>query len=194
MTKQELRSGYLAKRKQLTKDEVQELSARLSHHFLAYFDFAKLNVLHTFLPIPSNNEPDTRIIISEVSATCPNVLICVPKVKQGAAELEHFALAPGTTMQENKWGIAEPVDGVRVDVSKIDMVLVPLLAFDRSGNRVGYGKGYYDHFLSQCRPDAFRVGLSLFEAVPAISDINSDDVPLHYCITPSGVQGFERHH
>ncbi|HLT74577.1 MAG TPA: 5-formyltetrahydrofolate cyclo-ligase [Ohtaekwangia sp.] len=193
MTKQELRSIYLAKRRQLNHEEVQSLSSRLSHHLLTYFDFRTLGVLHTFLPIPANNEPDTRIIISKAASAYPGVLICVPKIKQGTAELEHFALTPDTPMAENKWGILEPVDGPRVEVQKIDMVLVPLLAFDRSGNRVGYGKGYYDRFLSQCRRDALRVGLSLFEVGPGISDVNADDVPLHYCVTPSGVQSFERH-
>ncbi len=182
---------YLAKRKELNHEEVQSLSSSLSHHLLTFFDFRTLKVLHTFLPIPVNNEPDTRIIISKINAAHPDVLICVPKVKQGTAELEHFALTPETSLVENKWGIAEPVDAPRADVKSIDMILIPLLAFDHQGNRVGYGKGYYDRFLSQCRPDALRVGLSLFDAAAAISDINAGDVPLHYCVTPSGVQSFK---
>ena len=64
------------------------------------------------------------------------------------------------------------------------MVLVPLLAFDSKGYRVGYGKGFYDRFLKQCRNDCVKIGLSYFEPIDAINDAGEFDVPLDFCITP----------
>ena len=70
------------------------------------------------------------------------------------------------------------------------MVFVPLLAFDTQGNRVGYGKGFYDTFLTNCKPETIIIGLSFFEAEAAIEDIFESDVPLNYCVTPEKVYKF----
>jgi len=77
-----------------------------------------------------------------------------------------------------------------VSESEIDLIFVPLLAFDETGNRVGYGKGFYDKFLTKCRPDAIKVGLSYFEAIDRISDSEQFDIPLNYCITPQRIYEF----
>jgi len=64
-------------------------------------------------------------------------------------------------------------------------VIVPLLAIDKRGHRVGYGKGYYDKLLSQCKPTCMKVGVTLFEPIEEIEDVNEMDVPLDYCLTPA---------
>jgi 5-formyltetrahydrofolate cyclo-ligase len=66
----------------------------------------------------------------------------------------------------------------------IDLVFIPLLACDLQGNRVGYGKGFYDRFLSKCRYDVKKIGLSFFDPVDKIEDVNVFDIPLDECITP----------
>jgi len=91
---------------------------------------------------------------------------------------------------DNAFGIAEPSAGEIVEPGEIDLALVPLLAFDQHGYRVGYGKGYYDKFLSQCREDVIKIGLSFFEPVDEIGDINQFDIPLNYCVTPQKVYEF----
>ena len=70
------------------------------------------------------------------------------------------------------------------------MVILPLLAFDQQGYRVGYGKGFYDKFLSGCREDCLKVGFSYFEPIETIDDCNEFDVPLDLCITPQNVYVF----
>jgi len=65
-------------------------------------------------------------------------------------------------------------------------VFVPLVVFDRKGNRAGYGKGYYDRFLMTCRPDCLKIGFSYFEPVELLEDKNQYDIPLNMCITPAG--------
>ena len=87
-------------------------------------------------------------------------------------------------------GIIEPVKGEKVAAGEIDLVVTPLLAFDKRGYRVGYGKGFYDKFFQQCKSNVIRVGLSFFDAEEVIDNINPHDVPLHYCITPQTVYTF----
>jgi len=82
------------------------------------------------------------------------------------------------------------LDGIEVDEEKIQVVFIPLLAFDLLGNRVGYGKGYYDTFLKNCNDSILKIGLSLFEAEKEIIDIHENDVPLNFCVTPEQVYEF----
>jgi 5-formyltetrahydrofolate cyclo-ligase len=72
----------------------------------------------------------------------------------------------------------------------MDVVFVPLLAFDENGQRVGYGKGFYDRFLNECKEDVITVGLSFFEAENELIEANATDVPLRYCVTPERVYEF----
>jgi 5-formyltetrahydrofolate cyclo-ligase len=95
-----------------------------------------------------------------------------------------------TVYEENDYSIAEPVNGIDISAEDIDAVFVPLLCFDSKGYRVGYGKGFYDRFLSNCREDVIRIGFSYFEAVDSIEDINEFDVPLNICITPNKLYEF----
>lgn len=190
MTKRELREVYLAKRKELTRDELEVRSKRICMNFFSSFDISSLKVIHSFLPIIKNNEPDTWLIIRQLEQHFPSVNISIPKVNSNKSELSHFYLHRDN-LRENSWGILEPTDeSTSTGVSEIDLVLVPLLTFDQAGNRVGYGKGFYDLFLSQCREDTKRVGISLFKEVEQIDDINSFDQRLHYCVTPFDVISF----
>jgi 5-formyltetrahydrofolate cyclo-ligase len=67
------------------------------------------------------------------------------------------------------------------------VVFVPLLAFDKKGHRVGYGKGFYDRFLSDCKPETIKIGLSFFEAEESISAILPSDIRLDFCVTPTEI-------
>ncbi len=80
--------------------------------------------------------------------------------------MQHFVWDEDTTLIENALGIPEPDNGVQVLPGQIDVVFVPLLAFDSAGHRVGYGKGMYDGFLRKCKPDVLAIGLSMFQPLP----------------------------
>jgi 5-formyltetrahydrofolate cyclo-ligase len=82
------------------------------------------------------------------------------------------------------------MEGISIDAGLIDMVFVPLLVTDREGHRVGYGKGFYDKYLKQCRPDCLKVGFSYFDPLDAIEGKDEFDVPLDLCITPNKVYVF----
>ena len=86
--------------------------------------------------------------------------------------MTHFLLTDNTIIKKNSYNIPEPVDGIEINSDKLEVVFVPLLAFDKHGNRVGYGKGFYDRFLSECKPETIKIGFSFFEAEDKIKDIH----------------------
>ena len=104
--------------------------------------------------------------------------------------MTHFLLTDNTKIKKNEYNIPEPVDGIEVASKKIEVVFVPLLAFDKKGNRVGYGKGFYDKFLSECNPETLKIGLSFFEAEEQIEDVFESDIQLDYCVTPKSIYQF----
>jgi 5-formyltetrahydrofolate cyclo-ligase len=90
--------------------------------------------------------------------------------------MTHYLLTDGTVIKKNHVNIPEPIDGIEISTNKIELVFVPLLAFDKQGHRVGYGKGFYDKFLSECSNKTLKIGLSFFEAENEINDCNASDV------------------
>lgn len=120
----------------------------------------------------------------------PAIRLVVPKVIAGSSELVHIELAPDCQIIENKWGIPEPVAGQLISAADIDFCLVPLLAADSRGHRLGYGGGFYDRFLAQCKPGLLSVGISLFEILGENIETDEFDIPLTACIFPSGIYYF----
>jgi 5-formyltetrahydrofolate cyclo-ligase len=190
MTKSELRKTYFEKREALETSEVKEKSLQVAERFLETFDLRKINYLHGFLPIEKFHELDTRLIFHRVWFDFSHIETLVPRVNFDTNELENLKYTPVTELIPNAWMIHEPADNELVESEKIDLVLVPLLCFDRDGARVGYGKGFYDKFLKTCRADCKKVGLSHFPPVEKIVDINEFDVRLDYCLTPDEVFKF----
>jgi 5-formyltetrahydrofolate cyclo-ligase len=184
MTKKELRKIYLRKRMDLSEEEYLRLNREICDNLFSSVNFTNLSVIHTFLPIKSNREVDTWLVIDRVRKNYPHVRMCIPKINNQTSELEHYYLEGPEQLENNMWGIPEPVKGVPTPIEKIDAVLVPLLAFDRQGHRIGYGRGFYDRFLAACRPDCQKIGLSFFEVEDRIDGINEKDVALDVIITP----------
>lgn len=186
MLKKDLRLKYSRLRKEHTPQSVLNSSLTIANKILELPIWGG-DFYHIFLAIPEKNEIDTSFILSILHGKDKNIVL--PKVS-GINELKHFLLTDSTKLVASKWGVPEPVDGIEIPEEKIDVVIVPLLAFDKIGNRVGYGAGFYDNFLSNCKPSVIKVGLSLFEAEDYISDIDNNDIPLNYCVTPNTVYSF----
>lgn len=189
MTKQELRKIYLDKRKNLSATVCAQDSRQLFNLFFSYFDLSFVKVLHTYLPIEKNHEPDTWIMVDRIRREFPHVRLSIPRTNTDGT-IEHFYFEGLHQLQPNRWGIQEPKQGVPTPAEKIDVVIIPLLIVDKAGHRVGYGKGYYDRFLKTCRSDCKKIGLSFFEVVERIDDVDDQDVSLNACITPGGVLNF----
>jgi 5-formyltetrahydrofolate cyclo-ligase len=187
MLKKELRTKYKALRKELTEIEIEEKSLAIANALLSLPIWDK-TYFHIFLPIVEHKEVDTEFILHLLSGKDKEILIS--KSDFETRDMIHFLLTDNTRIKKNEYNIPEPIDGIEVPAAKIDVVFVPLLAFDKKGNRVGYGKGFYDKFLSECKPETIKIGLSFFEPEELISDVFEDDVLLDYCVIPSGVYTF----
>lgn len=189
MTKAALRKIYKEKRKDISVQDNERWTDLILINFQKV-DLPFINCVHTYLPIVNQNEVDTENIIRYLKFKNPGIRIVVPKINLKEGEMIHYNFNEDVEMAVNSFGILEPVKGEKIMADEIDLVLAPLLAFDKGGNRVGYGKGFYDKFFSQCNDNMIRVGLSFFEAEEMIDDITPFDMPLHYCITPQSVYKF----
>ncbi|MGY3091191.1 5-formyltetrahydrofolate cyclo-ligase [Hymenobacter sp. UYAg731] len=193
-TKAELRRVALARRQALLAAEIAQRSQPLCDQLFQHFPVAQWRWLHLFLPLAKRNEPDTWPIIHRIWAEELAVRLAAPVVQADGISLRHYELMPATPLHTNRWGIPEPAatSETEVPAAAFDAVLVPLLAVDRVGRRVGYGGGFYDRFLAQCRPGTQFIGLNVLDEVPvaAIADVLPTDVPLTACLTPGGVWRF----
>ena len=187
MNKKELRIKYKALRKELSENEVDEMSLATANKALTLPIWEK-TYFHIFLPITEQNEVNTEFVLHLLSGKDKEILIS--KSDFATRKMTHFLLTDNTKIKKNQYNIPEPVDGLEVPTSKIEVVFVPLLAFDKTGHRVGYGKGFYDTFLSECKPEVIKIGLSFFEAEESITDVFEKDIRLDYCVTPNEVYTF----
>ena len=194
LTKTQLRRAALARRQALPAAEVAARSEQLGEQLFRHFAVGEWRGLHLFLPLARRNEPDTWPITRRVWAELPAVRLAAPVVQADGVSLKNYELRPDTPLIENRWGIPEPAadPATEVPLAAFDAVLVPLLAVDRAGQRVGYGGGFYDRFLAQCRPGTQFIGLNVLDELPVggIADVLPTDVPLTAYITPGGVWRF----
>lgn len=188
MTKQQARTYYLSRRLAMPDQVRTALSAQILEIYKEIV-FPPLKCIHVYQPILSKKEIDTLPFVRHLETLFPGLTLVVPRVS-GADTLEHIIWNAATYWSPNAWGIPEPMEGVSVAPEEIDLVIVPLLTFDENGTRVGYGKGLYDRFLSACRPDVLKVGLSLFDPSAPLEDAAEFDVPLSIGITPTQLYEF----
>ena len=187
MKKSELRSKYKALRKQLSENEIEEMSLAIANKIISIPIWDR-TYFHIFLPITEHHEVNTEFILHLLSGKDKEIIIS--KSDFETRNMTHFLLTDNTRIKKNEYNIPEPVDGIQVPSDKIEVVFVPLLAFDKKGHRAGYGKGFYDKFLSECKPETIKIGLSFFEAEELIEDVFEGDVQLDYCVTPEKVYEF----
>ena len=182
MNKKELRVKYKALRQELSPEEIEDKSLAIANRILQ-LDIWEKTYFHLFLTIEEQKEVETEFVLQVLAGYDKEIVVA--KSNFDTHVMTNYLLTDNTKFQKNEYNIYEPVDGIEVPSVKIEVVFVPLLAFDKKGNRVGYGKGFYDKFLSGCNEDVIKIGLSFFEAEEAIDDISPTDICLDYCITPT---------
>jgi len=187
MTKAELRKIYLAKQKNLLPQERKEKSKQIADSFFQNFDLHRVKFLHCFLPVEKFNEINTSFIFQKVWRKFPHIEALAPRVNFQTNKIENLKFVSETKLVKNAWEISEPAQDTLIKTERIDLVLIPLLCFDVRGFRVGYGKGFYDKFLRNCRADCKKIGLSYFAPVPQISDVRDFDVKIDFCVTPEKI-------
>ena len=179
--KSDIRKTMLEKRKALSELDCMKLDDLLLIQFQK-FDWSTVDCIGSFYPMELYNEPNTLLLTRYLKAIIPNLIIAYPKINIVDASMEFYQETE--SVLENKWGIPEPAPLNKVIPEQMDLILVPLLAFDEVGYRVGFGKGYYDRYFEKYDYSNQKMGISYFEASPKIEDTDHFDVPLSYCITP----------
>lgn len=187
MIKQDLRKKYKALRRALSASQIDSYSLSIANRTLELPIWNK-GYYHVFLSIREQHEVDTEFLLHILQGKDKNIVISKSNFEDSS--MSHYLLTDATSIKKNQWNIPEPLDGIPISTSSIEVVFVPLLAFDKSGHRVGYGKGFYDVFLRDCHPNTIKIGLSFFEAEQEISDLSKSDIALNYCVTPSQVYPF----
>lgn len=186
MLKAEIRKQALKERLSLSEQEYKQLSELLLNQFKT-LDFSYVQTIHIFLPITEKKEPNTFLLIEWLAEKHPSIKIIVPKANFETALMTNHEYLGVNDLQKNFYNILEPQMG-NIHNGEIEMVLIPFLAFDRQGYRVGYGKGFYDRFLENI--NAQKIGLSLSSAIEKIDDVNEHDIRLDLCITPTEIIKF----
>lgn len=185
--KNTLRQQYKSMRAQLTFDEISDKSLDIANQLLQ-LDIWNKTYYHLFFDIERLKEVQTEPVFQILMGKDKEIV--VSKSNFETSTMEHFLLTDTTKLKVNDWGIPEPETGLPVPVGMIDVVFVPVLAYDRIGNRIGYGKGFYDRFLSDCRPDVLKIGFSFFEPTDELIQSSAQDVRLDWCVTPSKTHPF----
>jgi|TARA_B110000483_G_C18006893_1_gene469528 5-formyltetrahydrofolate cyclo-ligase len=184
--KHELRKKYRDLREKLSTEEVLENSIAIANHCLAVDLWTKA-LYHLFLSSKKKNEVNTSFLLSVLQGKDKQIV--VSKILN-ESKLEHYLLSDQTLLKENDYGIPEPISGIKINPLEIDVVFLPLLVFDKQGHRVGYGKGYYDRFLADCQKETIKVGISFFEPIDKIEDIDENDIAMDFVVTPNQVFSF----
>ena len=188
MLKAELRKKYKMLRNTLSITEIDDLSMAIANQLLK-LPIWEHTFYHIFLAIEEQKEVNTDYVLNVLSGKDKNIVISKSDFETGL--MTHFLLTDNTVIKKNNYNIPEPVDGIEISSEKIDVVFIPLLAFDKKGHRVGYGKGFYDTFLTSCKPETIKIGLSFFDAEDSISDTFESDVRLDFCVTNLSYYSFK---
>ena len=187
MNKKSLRKLYKEKRFELSSKEVESISKTIRLQMVGHFDFSK-KLVNVFLPIQRFNEIDLTPLVDEIIKNDGE--ICLNKADFKTNTITPYLYSETSEIRVNSYGIPEPHQGIIVQNKEIDYVIVPLLAFDNKGFRVGYGKGFYDNFLALCSKECIFIGVNHFNDGSNIDDIGNHDISLDYIITPEKINKF----
>ena len=184
--KKRLRQKILKRRSQLSSSEIQAASAKILNFLCESEIYQKSSIIHSFLPL--GKEPDTLPIIKNCWKNHKTVVI--PCVESGTYKLKHSLLTSFEFLVQGKYKISTlpPEYQETVPADYADLCLIPVVGVGAHGERLGYGKGYYDRFLSES--SGFRLALALDiqkeEKLPA----QSHDIPMNAVLSESGFQFF----
>jgi 5-formyltetrahydrofolate cyclo-ligase len=189
MLKEELRAKYKIARKQIPPGRLQEISELICENLFKAINLEN-KTISLFLPIERQNEINTYLIWQKAKSL--DVKVAIPKANLETYELKHYLFESEDQLELSSLGIPEPKKGKVIAADRLDYVFVPLLAIDKNGHRVGYGKGFYDRLLKKCSSSCKFIGLNHFEEFETIDDLLATDASLDAIVTPKGINWFEQ--
>lgn len=189
LNKANLRQTYLQKRKELSAAEQSKLNDLLLIQFQR-LELPYAQTILNYVPMEHKAEPNTYLFSHYLSFIIPELTLAYPVTDMGNNSMEAYAVDEDTEFERRNFGLIEPISTALLDPQEIDLIIVPLLAADELGYRVGYGKGIYDRYISRCNEDVFKIGFSFFPPLERISDININDIPLNVLVCPEEIYYF----
>lgn len=193
MLKSDLRKLYLTKRSELNEIQFLQLNEQLVSQVILYIkDLPANQTIASFFPIAHKHEIQT-ILLHEQLVNFPFLHTLVFPRVESENNMCFYKIDSTSDIEISNWGIPEPKSQVKnlVKPQDLQIIFIPLLAFDKQGHRVGYGKGFYDQYLSKCSPNLIKIGLTLFDEISVIDDIEPTDVALDIIITPFEVRSMK---
>lgn len=181
MNKEAIRTDMRAKRRSLTPSDVNTLSAQITEKLFSLQDIQSAKAVCTF--ISAFKEPDTLRITDMLIKNGKRVAVPITDTERISLSLSYI---DGThKLTRGAYGIYEPSVIKNANIEDIDAVLVPGLAFDHRGGRMGFGMGYYDRLLEGCK--CVKIGLCYDFQI--LSEIPSEphDVSMDYIITENEI-------
>jgi len=179
MTKHVIRQELLARRNLLAETECRLWSQQAQQRLIDSDCFKAAQVLALYSPI--NNEVQTALLFDAAGAVRKRV--CYPRTH--SESLEFVEVAELQALKAGRFGVAEPQTGVPLPVTEIDLLVVPGVAFDRTGHRLGYGKGFYDRELERVTNTTISVGLCFGFQLCARLPREAHDQPVQFVVTES---------
>lgn len=183
--KQILKSEIFERRKSLSREEVKEKSRIIKEKLNSMPEFKKSKNILTYVSF--NNEVDTINIINGL-LTKNEKKVLVPYVDKDKV-IQISKINSFDDLEPKTFGILEPKRNKikKFDIDKLDLVIVPGIAFDKNGHRIGYGHGYYDRFLEKIKKDTAKIALAFdFQIVDKIPE-ERHDVPVDVVVTEKRV-------
>lgn len=181
MEKNQLRKEISKKRNQLNENAAKNASETIVRTLESLPDLLQAKVIFSYMPYGKEVDikPLNQWILDQGKVLClPRVINSVEMEAREVNSINNEGLF------ESSFGILEPTtENKLVDIDKIDSIIVPGLAFDKTGNRMGHGRGYYDRFLSRCPATTIFIGVAysfqVFNSIP----FDNYDVKVHKVIT-----------
>ncbi len=177
MNKQALREEMKKKRREFSGKE--EASKKACENILSMTEYKKARCVLVYMSC--FGEVLTKSIIEDAKKEGKKVLVPITDVKTNTLRISYLE----GEMKKGAYGIPEPENEKEASLSEIDFIVVPGICFDKNGNRIGFGKGYYDRLLKETK--AFKAGLCYDFQIADNIDADEFDIKMDAIVTESGV-------
>jgi 5-formyltetrahydrofolate cyclo-ligase len=177
------RSRFRAARRAVPESTV----AALSHRVAAQVTESALFHAHDTILLydACDNEVDTGAV--RIAADAAGKAVYYPRLGNHDTVLEFVRVAPGERLRPGRWGIGQPTGSERLRRGRPALALIPGVAFDSAGTRLGRGGGYYDQAIRELGSATITVGLALSVQVAPSLPFEAHDVPIHFIATETEV-------
>lgn len=181
---QSLRHDLRSMRREITATQRVQLDQAIRKHLSKLIESVEACSLAAYWPF--DGEPDIMPLCDRLSGN--GVEIALPKIASSGKQMEFHDWRPGQTLEDNRFGISEPVSARKKSVADFSLILLPLVAYDPFGNRLGVGAGYYDRYLASVgdATTPLRVGIAYSLQEVELIEPHAWDIPLHAVINENG--------